>query len=86
MKRLDETPSLWLSQQQPLTTWHSWRGKGNTDNERVRVNPNPLISPRTHFEPWKAVGTRGRGAPLLPSNESRIVRRSKRSCWRRVPS
>ena len=27
-----------------------------------------LSSPRTHFEPWKAVGTRGR-APLLPGNK-----------------
>ena len=24
MKSLDATGSLWLSQQHPLTTWHSW--------------------------------------------------------------
>jgi hypothetical protein len=33
MKRLDETPSLWLSQQQPLTTWHSCRTR----------RPDPMI-------------------------------------------
>jgi len=24
MKRREAGPSLWLSQQHPLTTWHSW--------------------------------------------------------------
>jgi len=41
-----------------------------------------------HFEPWKAVGTRGwgvGGGPLLPGNDIGGRRPSKRLCWQPVP-